>query len=299
MSVSRLETRFIQAHVLFTGIHLLKHLSAGFLPCAGLRLGVLRQFQAFLASSPCAASATSYHFASIAPPPWRRAFSQFAPVVKLGFPVLASGSNCAVKPTCLRQASYFRSLVPSYSASCRPPLTPALCLSPRFLLGGFGALRGFACVRFGRFKPFWPLAPVYPAPPAIFLAALRRFRGPALLRGLCPSSSQGAPFWPSGLTLRSSGLAFSQPLILAVSPITRSMRAATYFSAPLCSKGFQAFWAASACQPSATSYHFSSTASPRWRTVFSWFAPIVNLGFPVLASGSNRAVKPTRLRRSA
>ena len=107
-------------------------------------------------------------------------------------------------------------LVPSHSASCRPPLTPALCLSPRFLLGGFGALRGFACVRFGRFKPFWPLAPVYPAPPAIFLAALRRFRGPALLRGLCPSSSQGAPFWPSGLTLRSSGLAFSQPLTLAV-----------------------------------------------------------------------------------
>ena len=28
--VSRLETRFIQAHVLFTGIHLLKPLSAGF-----------------------------------------------------------------------------------------------------------------------------------------------------------------------------------------------------------------------------------------------------------------------------
>ncbi|WP_453935119.1 DUF1010 domain-containing protein [Acidovorax temperans] len=71
---------------------------------------MLRQFQAFLASSPCAASATSYHFASIAPPPWRRAFSQFAPVVKLGFPVLASGSNCAVKPTRLRRAAYFRSL---------------------------------------------------------------------------------------------------------------------------------------------------------------------------------------------
>ncbi|MBP7612796.1 MAG: DUF1010 domain-containing protein, partial [Paludibacter sp.] len=42
--------------------------------------------------------------------PWRSAFSQFAPVVKLGLPVLASGSNCAVKPTCLRQAAYFRSL---------------------------------------------------------------------------------------------------------------------------------------------------------------------------------------------
>ena len=51
---------------------------------------------------------------------------------------------------------------------------------------------------------------------AIVLAALRRFRGPALLRGLCPSSSQGAPFWPSGLTLRSSGPAFCGPLTLAV-----------------------------------------------------------------------------------
>ena len=75
LAVSRLETRFIQAHVLFTGIHLLKHLSAGFLPCAGLRLWAVRQFQVFLASSPCAESVTSYHFASIAPPPWRRAFS--------------------------------------------------------------------------------------------------------------------------------------------------------------------------------------------------------------------------------
>ena len=80
----------------------------GFLPCAGLRLGVLRWFQAFLASSPCAASATSYHFSSIASPPWRSVFSRFALVVKLGFPVLASGSNCAVKPTRLRRAAYFR-----------------------------------------------------------------------------------------------------------------------------------------------------------------------------------------------
>ena len=78
-----------------------------FLPCAGLRLGVLRQFQAFLASTACAACASSYHFSGIAPLPWRRAFSQFAPVVKLGFPVLASGSNCAVKPTRLRRAAYF------------------------------------------------------------------------------------------------------------------------------------------------------------------------------------------------
>ena len=54
------------------------------------------------------------------------------------------------------------------------------------------------------------------APPAIIPAVLRRFRGPALFRGLRPSSSQGAPFWPSGLTLRSSGPAFCGPLTLAV-----------------------------------------------------------------------------------
>ena len=130
----------------------------GFLPCAGLRLGVLRQFQAFLASTACAACASSYHFSGIAPLPWRRAFSQFAPVVKLGFPVLASGSNCAVKPTCLRQAAYFRSLVPSYSSLCRPAFIPALRQSQRFLLGSFGALLGFACVRLVGFKPFGPLA---------------------------------------------------------------------------------------------------------------------------------------------
>jgi hypothetical protein len=82
----------------------------GVLPCAGLRLWALRQFQSFLASSPCAASATSYHFASSALPPWRCAFSRFALVVNLGLPVLASGSNRAVKPTRLRRAAYFRSL---------------------------------------------------------------------------------------------------------------------------------------------------------------------------------------------
>ena len=95
--VSLRKTRFIKPHVLFTGVYLLKRLSAGFLPCAGLRLWALRQFQAF--------------FASTASPPWRTAFSRFALVVNLGLPILVSGSNRAVKPTCLRQAAYFRSLV--------------------------------------------------------------------------------------------------------------------------------------------------------------------------------------------
>ena len=84
--------------------------SLGFLPCAGLRLWVLHRFQAFLACSPCAASATSYHFSSSASLPWRTAFSRFARVVNLGLPVLASVANRSVKPTCLRQASYFLSL---------------------------------------------------------------------------------------------------------------------------------------------------------------------------------------------
>ena len=66
-------------------------------------------------------------------------------------------------------------------------------------------------------KPFWPPALVQQAPPAILLAALRRFRGPALFHGPRTSSRLGAPFWPSGLTLRSSGPAFCGPLTLAVS----------------------------------------------------------------------------------
>jgi hypothetical protein len=84
--------------------------SLGFGFLAGLRLWALRQFQAFLAASPCTACATSYHFSSIGPPWWHTAFSRFALVVNSAVSVLASGSNCAVKPTCLRQASYFRSL---------------------------------------------------------------------------------------------------------------------------------------------------------------------------------------------
>ena len=90
-----------------------------------------------------------------------------------------------------------QTLVPS-PALCAQPLVPALGPVPKF------------------FKPFWAPALVRQALPAIIFAALRRSRGPALFRGLRPGPSPGAPFWPSGLTLRSSGLAFSQPLTLAV-----------------------------------------------------------------------------------
>ncbi|MCA0441096.1 MAG: DUF1010 domain-containing protein [Proteobacteria bacterium] len=63
-------------------------------------------FQAFLASSACAASATSYHSCSAAPLSWPSAFSWAAPVFKSGRSLLAFGSNPAFKPTRLRRAAY-------------------------------------------------------------------------------------------------------------------------------------------------------------------------------------------------
>ena len=95
-NVSLRKTRFIQPHGQFTGIYFLERLFVGFwVSCRAAPFGAAPVFS---------------FFARIAPPPWHTAFSQFAPVVKLGFPVLASGSNCAVKPTRLRRAAYFRSL---------------------------------------------------------------------------------------------------------------------------------------------------------------------------------------------
>ena len=94
-------------------------------------------------------------------------------------------------------AAELTALVPS-PALCAQPLVPALYLVQ------------------GVFKPFWPPALVQQAQTAIILAALRRFRGPALFRGLRPSSSPGASFWPSGLTRRSSRPAYGGRLTLAV-----------------------------------------------------------------------------------
>ena len=150
---------------------------------------------------------------------------------------------------------------------------------------------------------------------AIILAALRRFRGPALFHGPRTSSRLGAPFWPSGLTLRSSGLAFSQPLILAVSPfIFLFMQASIYSSAPPISKvsplgfwrcaglrlsalrKFQAFWASSACAASATSYHACSAAPLPWPSAFAWVVPVFKSGRPFWPSGLTvRRSRPLRV----
>ena len=65
-----------------------------------------KAFQAFLASSACVASATSYHSCSAAPLSWPSAFSWAAPLSKSGRSLLAFGSNPAFKPTRLRRAAY-------------------------------------------------------------------------------------------------------------------------------------------------------------------------------------------------
>ena len=67
----------------------------------------------------------------------------------------------------------------------------------------------------------------------------------------------------------------------------------------LASRWFVLFLTSGPCAASASSYCFRSAAQPRWRCAFSQLAPAVKAWLPVLASGSNISVKPTRLRRSA
>ena len=98
--------RFMQASIYSSGSPISKVSPLGFWRCAGLRLSALRRFQAFLASSACAVSATSYHSCSAAPLPWRSAFSWVAPVLKSRRSLLAFGSNFAVKRTRILRAAY-------------------------------------------------------------------------------------------------------------------------------------------------------------------------------------------------
>ena len=112
-----------------------------------------------------------------------------------------------------------------------------------------GGLR-LGLVRF--FKPFRPLALAQQALVAIILKVLRRFRGAALFRGLRPSSSQGVPFWPSGLTLRSSRPAYGGRLIWAVSTteiqlyFTHAFTNGNQFLKRCSALGLSFFWASPA-----------------------------------------------------
>ena len=91
--------RFMQASIYSSGSPFSQVSPLGFRRCAGLRLHSPCKFQAFLASSPCSASAASYHSCSVAPLPRPSAFSWAAPVFKFGRSLLAFGSNYSSQPT--------------------------------------------------------------------------------------------------------------------------------------------------------------------------------------------------------
>ena len=217
---------------------------------------------------------------------------------------MASGSNRAVKPTRLRRAAYFRSLGSSNIHLCRPAVIQAFRLSQRFCLWGLAAALGFACNRCVSFKPFWPPAPVWRALAALSLVAL----------GVCIALFHT----PSGLTRQSSRPAYGGRLTLSVSPfIFRFMQASIYSSASPISKvcplgfwrcaglrlsalrRFQAFLASSACVASATSYPSCSAAPLSWPSAFSWAAHVFKAGRPLLAFGSNSALKRTGFQPAA
>ena len=107
LSVSPLQSPTHMQVAIYSSVSPFSKVSAlGFWRCAGLRLHPLRKFQAFLASSACAASATSYPSCSAAPLPWPSAFSWAAPFFKAGRSLLAFGSNSAVKRTRILRAAY-------------------------------------------------------------------------------------------------------------------------------------------------------------------------------------------------
>ena len=165
------------------------------------------------------------------------------------------------------------------------------------------AALGFACNRCTIFKPFGPPAPAWRALAALSLVAL----------GVCAALLRP----PSGLTRQSSRPAFGGRLTLSVSPITRFMQATIYSRVLSFSKvsalgfrplaglrllawcHFQAFWASSAIQSSATSYHSCSASPLSWRSAFSWVVPVFKSGRPFLAFGSNSALKRTGFQPAA
>ena len=77
-------------------------------------------FQAFLASSACAASATSYPSCSAAPLSWPSGFSWAAPFFKAGRSLLAFGSNSAVKRTASPPLTLFYKGFPTFASNTSP-----------------------------------------------------------------------------------------------------------------------------------------------------------------------------------
>ena len=161
------------------------------------------------------------------------------------------------------------------------------------------AFAGFACVRLVGFRPFGPLALDVASAANIILAALRRFRGPALFHGLRPPSSWRL-FWPSSNFQASSATGFQPaalpwPLVPSYSALCRP----AFIPALRQSKGFS-FWGfgaapgfaclhcasfkpfySGACLSSATSYHSCSAAPLPWPSAFSGCARLLKVGRPL------------------
>ena len=147
---------------------------------------------------------------------------------------------------------------------------------------------------------------------------LRRLGGAVLFRSSCPSPTPSYRFWLLALTFRSSRPAFCGRLTSPVSPlIFLFMQAYIHSSASPLSKvsplgfwrfaglrlrslgRFQAFWASGACVASAASYHSCSAAPLPWPSAFSWAAHVFKAGRPLLAFGSNSALKRTGFQPAA
>jgi hypothetical protein len=89
--------------------------------------------------------------------------------------------------------------------------SPTFTFSSAYPLG-FLSCAGLRLGALCQFKPFWPLALVLLAPPAIIFQALGHLGGAVLFRGLRSSSIWGFPFWLLGLTGQSSRPAFGGQL---------------------------------------------------------------------------------------
>ena len=174
----------------------------GFCRCAGLRPWVLRRFQAFWPLALVQQALPAIILQALRRLRGAVLFA-VAPVVKLGFPVWLLGltrrSSRTATPRLTRFVSPF--IFRFMQASIYSSASPFSKVSPL----GFGAAAGLRLRSQRKFQAFWASgACAVSKPPAIILAALRRFRGPAFFMGRAVFKA-GRPFWPSGLTLRQSG----------------------------------------------------------------------------------------------
>ena len=174
---------------------------------SGLRLLALRWFVVFLASGPCAASASSYFFRSAAPPRWCCAFSQLVPVAKFKLPVLASGSNISVKPTRILRSAYLAVSLRKTRFIQPHVLFTGVYLFKRLSAGFFVVCRGspWGAVPVQAFLAASPCAAC--ATSYHFSSSVSPWWCSAFSR-LRPSSIQQFLFWLLGLTLQSSRPAF-------------------------------------------------------------------------------------------